>query len=145
MTERRATAAEKRKQALELRRQGLQFDDIAKKVGYASKAAAHKAVQIAIRDITRESAEELIELELTRLDDLFAGFYEKARKGDLFAVDRALKVMDQRAKFLGLYERKPEDDNIAKAGAALIAMVEAARVVSSANDGTLPEAGPVDS
>lgn len=132
-TGRRMTAAEKRKKALDLRRAGWSFDDIAADVGYASKGAAHNAVRIAIKDITRESATELLELELSRLDDLMAGAYESARNGDLFAIDRVLKIIDQRAKFLGLYDREPEDDNIARAGAALVAMVEAAKVVHAGN------------
>lgn len=118
-TDRRATAAEKRKQALDLRRAGWAFQDIADEVGYASKGAAHNAVKIAIKEITRESASELIELQLSRLDDLLAGLYENARNGDLFAVDRALKIEDQRARLLGLYDQKPEDPTADVKGALL--------------------------
>ncbi len=105
----KATAAEKRKKALDLRRAGWSFEDIAAEVGYANKGSAHRAVKQGIADITRESATELLELELSRLDDMFAGLYEAARGGDNFSVDRALKIMDQRARLLGLYEKKPED------------------------------------
>ena len=108
-TEVKATAAEKRKLALDLRRAGWAFDDIAAEVGYSNKGTAYKAVKQAIAEITRESATELLELELARLDDLQSGAYEAARSGDLFAIDRVLKIIDQRARFLGLYERKPED------------------------------------
>lgn len=118
-TDRKATAAEKRKQSLDLRRAGWSFEDIAAEVGYANKGTAYKAVKQAIADITRESATELLELELARLDDLQAGAYEKARDGDLFAVDRVLKIIDQRAKFLGLYDRKPEDPTADVKGALL--------------------------
>lgn len=110
----KATAAEKRKQALDLRRAGWTFEDIAAEVGYANKSGAARAVKQGIADITRESASELLELELARLDDMFAGLYEAARSGaDMFAVDRALKIIDQRARFLGLYEKKP-DENVAE-------------------------------
>jgi hypothetical protein len=108
-TERKATAAEKRKQALDLRRAGWAFEDIAAEVGYTNKGSAHRAVQQALRDITRESATELLELELLRLDDMLAGLYESARNGDNFSVDRALKIMDQRARLLGLYDHKADD------------------------------------
>lgn len=118
-TESVATAAEKRKKALDLRRAGWSFEDIAAEVGYANKGSAHRAVKQGIAAITRESATELIELELSRLDDLLAGLYEQARNGDLFAVDRALKIMDQRAKFLGLYDHKT-DDTSAEVRAALV-------------------------
>ncbi|WDH77914.1 hypothetical protein PTQ19_10310 [Microbacterium esteraromaticum] len=108
-TDRRATAAEKRKQALDLRRAGWGYQEIADEVGWANKGTAHTQVQKAIKEITRESATELLELELSRLDDMFAGLYEAARGGDNYSVDRALKIMDQRARLLGLYEKKPED------------------------------------
>jgi len=118
VTESVATAVEKRKRALELRRAGWSFEDIAAEVGYANKGSAHRAVKQGIAAITRESATELIELELSRLDDLLASLYESARNGDLFAVDRALKIADQRTKFLGLYEHKT-DDTSAEVRAAL--------------------------
>lgn len=128
-----ATAAEKRKQALDLRRAGLSFEEIAEAVGYGNRGSAHRAVKQGIKDITRESASELVELELLRLDDMFAGFYEKARDGDLFAVDRALKIMDQRARFLGLYDRKP-DDSTAEVRAALVGFREGLRGLFTDND-----------
>lgn len=108
-TERKATAAEKRKEALDLRRAGWSFDDIARQVGYTNKGSAHRAVKQALQDITRESATELLELELLRLDDMLAGLYDSARNGDNFSVDRALKIMDQRARLLGLYDHKADD------------------------------------
>jgi len=132
-TESVATAAEKRKKALELRRAGWSFEDIAAEVGYANKGSAHRAVKQGIAAITRESATELIELELSRLDDLLAGLYEQARNGDLFAVDRALKIMDQRAKFLGLYEHKT-DDTSAEVRAALTGFKEGLRGLFGADD-----------
>lgn len=132
-TESVATAAEKRKKALELRRAGWSFDDIAEEVGYANKGSAHRAVKQGIAAITREAASELIELELSRLDDLLAGLYENARNGDLFAVDRALKIADQRAKFLGLYDHKP-DDTSAEVRAALTGFKEGLRGLFGTDD-----------
>lgn len=132
-TDRRATAAEKRKRALELRRAGWTFEDIAEEVGYANKGVAYTAVKTAIKNITRESANDLIELELARLDDMFSGLYERARDGDVFAVDRALKIMDQRAKFLSLYDRK-EDDTSAEVRAALVGFREGLRGLFGEND-----------
>lgn len=132
-TESVATAAEKRKKALDLRRAGWSFDDIAVEVGYANRGSAHRAVKQGIAAITRESATELIELELSRLDDLLAGLYEQARNGDLFAVDRALKIADQRAKFLGLYDHKP-DDTSAEVRAALVGFKEGLRGLFGQDD-----------
>lgn len=118
-TERRATAAEKAKQALELRRAGWGYQEIADEVGFSNKGTAYKVVQKALAEIPRESAKALLDLELERLDDLFSGLYEAARNGDNFSVDRALKIMDQRARLLGLYEQKPEDPTAEVRGALL--------------------------
>lgn len=149
-TNRRATAAEKRKQALELRRAGLTYDDIAAAVGYANKSVAYKSVKAAIADITRESAQELLSLELERLDDMQAGLYKGARSGDPAAVDRVLKIIDQRARFLGLYDRKV-DDTSAEVRAALRGFMDALGLkfgpddlygqVSDGGDGDVPSDG----
>lgn len=132
-TERRATAAEKAKQALELRRAGWSYDDIAEEVGYANRSVAYKAVKRSIAAITREPAAELLELELARLDDMFSGLYESARNGDNFSVDRALKIMEQRAKLLGLYERKT-DDTTAEARAAIVGFREGLKGLFTEHD-----------
>lgn len=132
-TNSRAAAAEKRKKALELRRAGWSFDDIAAEVGYANKGSAHRAVKQGIADITRESATELLELQMSRLDDLLAGAYEAARNGDLFAVDRVLKIIDQQAKFTNLYDHKP-DDTSAEVRAALTGFKEGLRGLFGTDD-----------
>jgi len=41
-------------------------------------------------------------LELLRLDELLNALWDTAIAGDLKAVDRVLKVMERRAKLLGL-------------------------------------------
>lgn len=132
-TNSRAAAAEKRKKALELRRAGWSFDDIAAEIGYANKGSAHRAVKQGIADITRESATELLELQMSRLDDLLAGAYEAARNGDLFAVDRVLKIIDQQAKFTNLYDHKP-DDTSAEVRAALTGFKEGLRGLFGTDD-----------
>jgi hypothetical protein len=99
-------AAEFRKQALELRKQGYSYAKISeglrKKGIVRSWQAVEKAVKRAIADITREIAEEVKVLELERLDELLVPSMRMARNGNLGAIDRALKIMDRRAKYLGL-------------------------------------------
>jgi hypothetical protein len=55
-----------------------------------------------IKEIVREPAEEVLRIELARLDEMHAGCWEAARSGDVQALDRALKIQDRRAKYLGL-------------------------------------------
>jgi hypothetical protein len=50
----------------------------------------------------REPAQELITLELERLDMATRAIAHQVEKGSLRAIDRWLRIMDRRAKLLGL-------------------------------------------
>ena len=54
------------------------------------------------RDTITETLIEVAEIELARLDDLLGAVWEKAKAGSLESIDRALKIMDRRARMLGL-------------------------------------------
>lgn len=62
----------------------------------------HGAVATALGALIRESARELRDLELARLDDLLLGLWADARKGNVAKIGRVLKVMQRRADLLGL-------------------------------------------
>lgn len=81
---------------------GLSYDKIAEKVGFASKSGAYHAVMAALTKTLREPAEELRTLELERLDDMTLPLMAQAKKGNQGAVDRLLRIMERRAKLLGL-------------------------------------------
>ncbi len=68
--------AETDAEAARLRRRGLSYPAIARELGYASHSSAIAAVSRALADITREPAEELVKLELGRLDDALSRAYE---------------------------------------------------------------------
>ncbi|MFD9618490.1 hypothetical protein ACFWB2_14640 [Streptomyces virginiae] len=55
-------------EAAELRSQGLSYQAIADRMGYASKSSTWEAVQRALKAIVEEPAENLRQLELQRLD-----------------------------------------------------------------------------
>jgi hypothetical protein len=67
---RRITATEKRCEALELRKGGATFEQIARAVGYSGRGAACNAVQRELAALPRTPAQELLTLELERLDAL---------------------------------------------------------------------------
>ena len=69
-SEKRLTAVDRQRQALELRRAGVGFEQIAKQVGYKGPSGAYKAVMSAIKKILREPGEEVRKMELERLDRL---------------------------------------------------------------------------
>lgn len=95
-------AKEKAAQALTLRKEGLTFAEIASIAGYNSPQAAHNAVKRAIDALIREPASELLALESERLDGLWRGAYPAAKAGDTQAIAACLRVMERRARLLGL-------------------------------------------
>lgn len=101
-SENRIAAAERQRQALELRKAGLGYQAIADKLGYSGPSGAYQSIRAALRAIVKEPAEEVLALELQRLDDMLAGLWLKARQGDTLKVDRVLKIMQRRAELLGL-------------------------------------------
>lgn len=56
--------------ALDYRRRGLTYEQIAGQMGWRSVSTAHDAVQRALADTAREGAEEVRAIEAGRLDDL---------------------------------------------------------------------------
>lgn len=103
---RRAETAERRARALRLRKAGHTYDSIARVMGLSHRGDAHHLVQDAIRDISREPAEQVRELELARLDDLQRAPWMASLKGDLHALDRVLRIMERRASYLGLEQAR---------------------------------------
>jgi hypothetical protein len=84
----------------------MSYDAIAKALE-CTRSAAFKAVQRVFARLAREATEDaavLRELEVQRLDALLVGVWPRAAKGDVAAVDRALRIAERRAKLLGLDE-----------------------------------------
>lgn len=95
---------ERKAQALELRRQGCTYPEIAQQTG-TSLSCAHDTVAKAMAErMTQcnELADTLIAIELDRLDGMFRPLYLAAVHGDVQAVDRCLRIMERRARLLGL-------------------------------------------
>lgn len=88
---------------LELRRAGLSFERIADEVGIpGGRSDAHKIYRRAMSRTLQEPAAEIRQLEADRLDRLQVAVWTKALSGNLNAVDRVLRLMDRRARLLGL-------------------------------------------
>jgi hypothetical protein len=99
-SQKRLEAAERHRQALELRKEGLTFEAIAQRLGYGSVSSAFRAVQRTLRRTLQEPADELRKLELERLDALWENLWDQRHKPHV--VDRLLAIMERRAKLLGL-------------------------------------------
>lgn len=99
-----ATAVERRLKAIELRKAGATYQVIGDQLG-VTRQAAHKMVKELLEEwgsTTREEAENIRALELERLDRMQMGLWNSAIAGDAKAVETVLKVMDRRARYLGL-------------------------------------------
>lgn len=102
---------QRRARALELHLAGASYDTIATQVGYASKSGAHKAVQEALTALGSPApVGEALETELARLDAMLTGLWPKARRGDVQAVDRVLKIGERRGQLLALADQGAEPE-----------------------------------
>jgi hypothetical protein len=87
---------------MELRAQGWTWQRIADDTGYASASAAKTAFDNAIKRTMQPVADEVRTLELERLDRFLSYLWTAIEAGDPTAIDKGLKIMDRRAKYLGL-------------------------------------------
>lgn len=100
----KARTVENQAKALELRRAGLGFEAIGAQLGL-KKSQAHRLVVAGLAEARAQisaSADDLRSEELSRLDGMLMGLWPRARKGEVVAVDRVLKIGERRAKLLGL-------------------------------------------
>lgn len=94
---------ERERQVIEMRRAGQTFDEIANAIGYATPASAHHAYTRALkRTLITAGTEEIREQELDRLERLQTFAWVEAERGNLKAMETVLKIMQRRARLLGL-------------------------------------------
>lgn len=96
-----AESAETTAQMLELRKKGWTYRAIGEKYGM-SAPSAYERVKKALYNTVAEPAEDLRQMELERLDDLYTKLSAKIEAGDVRAISTALSIMDRRAKMLGI-------------------------------------------
>jgi hypothetical protein len=115
----RAERRSKTIQALGLRASGATYRQIGDALG-VSEPTAWRLVQRESESMIRESASEVLELELQRLDRMLMGLWPDAIDGNVPAVLATLRIMEQRAKLLGLYDRPAQQDDVPSAGVVII-------------------------
>lgn len=98
---RRVENHDRRLKALEMRKARATYTQIGQKLGI-SKQRAYTIVQQALRETLQEPADDVRKLELETLDRLQFGLWQHAAAGNQGAVDRVLRIMERRAKLLGL-------------------------------------------
>jgi len=99
---RRIAAVDRQRSAVDLRKAGATYLEIAQALGYSNKQGAYNAVQTALFKTLQEPSEEARQMDLARLDSLLMALWSRARAGDLPTIDRVLKILERRARLLGL-------------------------------------------
>jgi len=101
---RRQTQILREERALNLRVAGFSLQQIVDQIPHFSYPSdAHRAIRNAYaRSAPAHVVEAAREVELTRLDQMTRAIWPAVLRGDLLAMDRALKIMNHRMRLLGL-------------------------------------------
>jgi DNA-binding CsgD family transcriptional regulator len=101
---RKVKAAERKKQALARRIGGWTFAQIGEELGISAQAA-YNLVKSALAETNAKTAEEaeiLRRLELERLDTMRSAIWGLVLKGDVQAIDRALRISKRMSELTGI-------------------------------------------
>ena len=99
----KALAQERRTKAVELAVAGHGYQAVADIMGYANRGTVYRIVQEALKAHQITSIDEVRQLEASRLDALQAALWAEAVGGSPQATQMVLKIMEQRAKLMGLH------------------------------------------
>jgi hypothetical protein len=132
-------AEQQRLQALQLRQAGATYTQIGQELGYTRQHAFYlvSTALARIKAQTEETAEQMLALDLDRLDALLLGIWHMALDGNLLAIDRVLKILDQRARYLDLYG---ETAALEQLGQGLIGLVHRTRESHTNGQRPVPDA-----
>lgn len=106
----RMLAEQKQQQVFKLRLAGVEFDAIAREVGYRTASGAYMALKAYLAKIHKRDAEQHKMLNISRLNRLLLAVWTTATDGGYEAQERALAILKELNKMLGLYE--PQAHNI---------------------------------
>lgn len=92
----------RRMKALQLRAARLTYQQIADRLYNGDRGGAYRDIQKAIENQEKEAVTEVRAQEILLLDELARPMVKKAIEGDDKAVNAVLRIMERRAKLLGL-------------------------------------------
>ncbi len=110
-------AADRRIAALDMRRQGMTYRQIAQALGLANPGNAHRMVSdelALIRERYRETSAEMFQLELERLDLLWQALMPAVEAGNTRAAMACVAISKRRCALLGLDKTHPVERPIGK-------------------------------
>lgn len=130
LSPKKAEIALRRQKALEMRAAGATFENVAQGLAYSSPSAARRDIEAAFKQAVDVPVKEAVGEELNRCDRLIMALWKEARAGDVHKIDRIIKLMELRGKYLGLFqpERFKHDitvDNPADIAKSIVEIAEA--------------------
>lgn len=90
----------------EMKKQGMSNEDIGLELGMEPswvRKLVHKHLSV-IGEELKKNRERYRTIELIRLEQMQAAIWPSALEGDLYAIDRVIKLSERRSKLLGLDE-----------------------------------------
>ncbi|MCS7168769.1 MAG: hypothetical protein RMI91_13790 [Gemmatales bacterium] len=102
----KARRGEQARQVLELRLAGFTYQEICQFLGLKSDWHVWNLLQRALKQFQREQPALLRQLDVARMDRLIRGLWRKAAQGDLPALDRLMKVLHQRERYVRAWTKE---------------------------------------
>ncbi|WP_433355603.1 hypothetical protein ACQP25_17180 [Microtetraspora malaysiensis] len=102
---RQVEISQRRYQAVQMRIAGVSPTVIAERLGYSGAASVSKDIDRALQRAAKQeqmASEQLLKLEIDRLDRIMASLWPKVIKGEVAACETALKCINRRSALLGL-------------------------------------------
>lgn len=114
VNQKRIKSAERRLQALALRRAGKKYREIAQEMGISLTRSRQLVAEGFRRLLVKEGevAAELLQKQMDRLDTLLQSVWHDATEGDPRSAEVALKIIDRQSKLLGQDAPKRVDATI---------------------------------
>lgn len=97
----RLIAWERARKAMELRKAGASYSQIAQQCGYSSPSGAYQAVKRVMARIEQESTNELRKTQYERLNQMLLVMWPRVQGGDEQAIGTALRIMDKMDRLMG--------------------------------------------
>lgn len=88
-------------ECVRMRRAGKHWQVIVDELGYADTGHAYQRFQVVMKEYPREDVEEWRDTLSDRYDEMLTAIWVKVQAGDLWAIDRATRILEAQAKLLG--------------------------------------------
>lgn len=116
----RLVAYERQRKALELRKAGLTYAQIAEECGYSSPATARNAVVKLLATNERESVDDFRNMQFERLNYMIMKLWPRVQDGDEKAIMTVATLMSQQDKLTGTEAATKVDAQVHHTGGILV-------------------------